>query len=103
MVWCRLRSYKWNMTQKIHVAHILVQHRYEAEDILRKLQSSESSFGDLAKKFSQCPSAQQGGDLGLVAMDRLDSDFAEAAEILKVGAISPVVRTRFGYHLIQRL
>ena len=91
------------MALKLHLAHILVQHKYEAEDLLRKLQNSTAAFGDLAKKFSQCPSAQKCGDLGLISLDRFDSDFSEAAELLKVGEISPIVRTRFGYHLIQRL
>jgi peptidyl-prolyl cis-trans isomerase C len=91
------------MALKLHLAHILVQHKYEAEDLKLKLETSEMGFAELAKKFSQCPSAPEGGDLGLIALDRLDSDFAEAAELLKIGEISPIVRTRFGYHLILRL
>lgn len=87
---------------KIHVRHILVAQKYEAEDVLRKLQAGEA-FESLAKKWSQCPSKDQGGDLGEVDGRRLDPDFFEAAQILKPGQVSPIVRTRFGYHLIQRL
>lgn len=87
---------------KIHVRHILVQHKHEAEDALKRLQKGES-FEALAKKISTCPSAAVGGDLGPVDSRRLDGDFAEVAEGLKAGEISPVVRTRFGYHLIQKV
>lgn len=87
---------------KIHCAHILVQHRFEAEDILKKLQSG-STFEDLAKKFSKCSSAENGGDLGVLDVRKLDSDFLEAAELLKTNQVSTIVRTKFGYHLIKRI
>lgn len=86
---------------KLAVAHILVEQKYEAEDLLRKLEEG-ASFEELAKKHSKCPSAAQGGDLGVIDSRRLDEDFAEAASLLKPGQISGTVRTRFGYHLIQR-
>ncbi len=85
---------------KIHAAHILVTHKYEAEDILRKLQAGES-FEVLAKKFSSCGSAANGGDLGPIEAHRLHPDFAEAAQSLKPGELSGIIRTPFGYHLIK--
>lgn len=86
---------------KIKLSHILVSQKFEGEDVLRKLKDGVS-FEDLAQKYSKCPSSQQGGSLGLVALSRLDNDFAEAAQALKTGETSPLVRTRFGYHLIRR-
>lgn len=89
------------MPIKLKLAHILCEHKYQVEDVLRKLQAGET-FSQLAKKFSKCPSAEQGGELGLIDIRRLDEDFSEAAQLLRVGQVSPVVRTRFGYHLILR-
>ena len=86
---------------KLHLAHILVEHKFEAEDLLKKI-SQGSRFEDLAKKFSKCSSASMGGDLGHIDLRRLDPAFAEAAEELAEGQISGIVRTRFGYHLILR-
>lgn len=87
---------------KIRASHILVQHQYEAEDILRAMQTGKS-FEDMAKKFSKCSSASQGGDLGFFARGRMDEDFEDQAFLLKVGQISAKpVRTKFGYHLIKR-
>jgi peptidyl-prolyl cis-trans isomerase C len=90
------------MSETMHLAHILVEQRYEAEDVLRKI-GSGAEFGELAKKFSRCSSAAHGGDLGRIELRRLDDDFAEAARLLAPGGVSPIVRTRFGYHLIMRL
>lgn len=86
---------------KMRLSHILVEQKFEAEDLQRKLQSGES-FATLAQRFSKCPSSAQGGDLGDIELRRLDADFAEAAQDLKIGQVSGPVRTRFGYHLIRR-
>lgn len=87
---------------KLRASHILVKHEYEAQDLLRALQSGKS-FEELASKYSQCPSAEAGGDLGVFNEGRMDETFEEALLALKVGSItSKPVRTRFGYHLIKR-
>ncbi|MFN7729236.1 MAG: peptidylprolyl isomerase [Bdellovibrio sp.] len=86
---------------KIKLSHILVLQKYEAEDLLRKLQE-RVPFEELAQKYSKCPSSKQGGSLGLVALSRLDDDFVDAAKALKPGEVSPIIRTKFGYHLIRR-
>lgn len=87
---------------KIQVSHILVQHSYEAEDILRALKDGKD-FAELARKFSKCPSAADGGNLGVFAKGRLDRDFEEVAFSLKVGqTTTKPIRTRFGYHIIRR-
>lgn len=85
----------------MRVRHILVKHQYEAEDILRLLQSGKD-FSELARKKSLCSSASDGGDLGeLKGKKNLDPDFAEALDFLKIGQVSKPIRTKFGYHLIQ--
>ncbi len=77
-------------------------YQYEAEDLLKKIQGG-ADFSDLARRFSKCGSASQGGDLGPVDSGRLDESFAEVACALSVGEISTVVRSRFGYHLIKKI
>lgn len=86
---------------RLHIKHILTAQKYEAEDLLRRLQHGED-FAVLAQKYSQCSSGSQGGDLGEVPLKKLDETFREAAESLKKGELSSVVKTRFGYHLILR-
>ena len=87
---------------KITVSHILVRHQYEAEDILRALESGKS-FEELARKHSTCPSAAEGGSLGTFGLGRTDEDFEDAAFVLNVGETTKKpVRTKFGYHIIKR-
>ncbi len=87
---------------KIHVSHILVTYQYEAEDLLKKINEG-ADFSDLARRFSKCGSAANSGDLGPVESGRLDEAFSEAASALAIGEISPIVRSRFGYHLIKKI
>jgi peptidyl-prolyl cis-trans isomerase C len=90
-------------SKKYHVRHILVRHRYEVDDLIKKLQAG-AEFTELARKFSTCPSAPTGGDLGDLRLGQADIDFEEAALALKENeTTAKPVRTRFGYHLIQRL
>ncbi|OQW46224.1 MAG: peptidylprolyl isomerase [Proteobacteria bacterium SG_bin7] len=86
---------------KISARHILVDNEYEAKDILKLLKEGKS-FSDLAQKFSKCPSAKLGGDLGEFAQGRMVEAFNATAFTLTVDEISAPVRTRFGYHIIQR-
>lgn len=88
--------------KKITVSHILLRSKHEAEDVLRLLRQGKS-FEEIARKYSTCSSAEQGGLLGEVPLQKLDEDFADAAMMLKSGEISSApVRTKFGYHIIRR-
>ena len=86
----------------ISAKHILVDHEYEAQDIFTKLEKGESTFEELAQKFSKCPSGKSGGDLGEFGKGQMVKPFEEAAFGLEVGKFSEPVRTQFGYHLIYR-
>ena len=59
-------------------------------------------FGELAKQYSEDPSAQYNlGDLGFFSAFRMVMPFEDAAYNTKVGNISPIIRTRFGYHILK--
>lgn len=85
----------------VAVSHILVKEKYEAEDLQRRLKDGDV-FEELARKYSTCPSAAQGGHLGTVEPKRFVEEFRDALEAMKPGEISGIVRTRFGHHLIRR-
>lgn len=82
--------------------HILVNHEYEAKDILAKLAKGES-FEKLAQDFSLCGSAKDGGDLGEFKKGMMVPSFEKALLSLSSNQISDIVRTQFGYHIIKRL
>jgi len=70
------------------------------EDLRRRAVAGES-FGALARQYSQDASAGNGGDLGWFGPGDMVGPFDAAVYQLEVGEVSPVVRTGFGYHIIQ--
>jgi peptidyl-prolyl cis-trans isomerase SurA len=69
----------------------------------QEVESKRSTFDQMAKLYSEDPGSKDKG--GLYEIDRneknWDPDFIRAAFRLKDGEISPVVKTKFGYHIIQ--
>ena len=73
----------------------------KAED-LRKQILAGASFDELAKKESDdAGSGARGGDLGSFGHGQMVPEFEQAAFTAKVGEITPVVKTQFGYHIIK--
>jgi peptidyl-prolyl cis-trans isomerase D len=73
----------------------------EAENLLAQIREG-TDFASLAKEHSDDPgSAGNGGDLGWVERGLMVAPFEEAAFALDKGEVSELVRTDFGYHIIQ--
>ncbi|MEM7448451.1 MAG: peptidylprolyl isomerase [Myxococcota bacterium] len=102
---------------QIAARHILIQFegasrarvdrtRNEARSLVRNLlskaQEEGADFQALAKEHSEGPSGARGGDLGTFSRGRMVPEFERTAFDLRVGEISDVVETPFGFHIIQR-
>ena len=74
--------------------------RKQAEEILAKAKAGED-FATLAKTYSQDSTASEGGDLGLFEKGKMLPEFENVAFAMKVGEISDLVRTIYGYHIIK--
>ena len=90
--------------EQVHARHILVQTTEEAQVILARLQAGED-FAALARQLSQDENTKgAGGDLGFFHRGQLISPELEgAAFALQPGQTSGVVRSQFGYHIVQVL
>ncbi|GAA4376758.1 peptidylprolyl isomerase [Hymenobacter koreensis] len=70
-------------------------------ELRARIQAGES-FEKLAKEFSEDPgSAKEGGYLGFFKRRELVPEYEAAALRMEPGGLSPVVKSQFGYHLIQ--
>ena len=86
---------------QVRARHILVKTEEEAKQAQERLAKKES-FEDLARTLSQdSGTASKGGDLGYFGREQMVPDFAKVAFALKPGEVSGVVKTPFGYHIIQ--
>ncbi len=104
------------MANQVRASHILLMYagserstasRSKAEALsgIQGIQTeiqSGTDFGELAGKHSDCPSAQSGGDLGMFGPGQMVPEFDNVAFSMDIGAVSDVVETPFGYHLIKR-
>ncbi len=76
--------------------------RVRAEALLAEVRRAPDSFADVARKSSQDPgSAANGGDLGFFARGAMVKPFEDVAFSQTVGAISDLVETEFGFHIIR--
>src|SRR3989441_5135495 len=73
----------------------------KAEELRKKLVAG-GNFAELAKKESDdIESGKKGGDLGAFGRGQMVPEFEQAVFKAKAGEIIPVVKTQFGYHVVQ--
>ncbi len=106
--------------EKAHGAHILIRYtgakrapeemkrtveeaRAIANEVHQKVVAPGADFAALAKTYSEDGSAEQGGDIGSPGRGRLAVPFEQTLFSLQVGAVSGVVESEYGFHIIRRL
>ena len=86
---------------KVHARHILVATEEEAAGLLKQIKEG-ADFAELASKHSTCPRHARGGDLGFFGRGQMVKEFEDAAfNLTKENPLSGVVKTQFGYHILQ--
>ncbi|MBN1825677.1 MAG: peptidylprolyl isomerase [Candidatus Eisenbacteria bacterium] len=105
---------KFRQEEQVNARHILMMlkendneetkaaKRRDMESIRDQLRRG-GDFAALAQEYSDCPSKENGGDLGWFGRNRMVEPFEEVAFSLPVGQTSDVVETRFGFHVIEVL
>jgi len=75
--------------------------RQLAEQIRDSIMTGKKDFATMARKYSDGPSASNGGHIGLYNVKDLVPEYSAAASALQPGEISEVVKTKYGYHIIR--
>ncbi|WP_019029099.1 peptidylprolyl isomerase [Colwellia piezophila] len=89
------------MARTAAALHILVKHKEQAEEILKKIEKG-AKFQTLAKKHSTCPSGKKGGSLGEFAKGTMVPQFDKVVFTKEV--LTPhLVKTKHGWHIIKIL
>jgi peptidyl-prolyl cis-trans isomerase D len=103
----------YQVEEQVRVKHILIKvdagadakadaaAKAKAEAILKQIKSG-GNFAELAKQNSDDPgSKDQGGELGFLKRGATVPEFDQAAFTLPVGQTSDLIKTKFGYHILQ--
>jgi len=85
---------------KATARHILVESQETCEDLKSQIENG-ADFADVAKAHSQCPSGQQGGELGEFSPGQMVKEFDQVVFSEETGKVHGPVETQFGYHLIE--
>lgn len=101
----KAESKRFEIAEEVKVRHILIAPtdgaKEKAKAILDELKMGKD-FAELAKEKSDDPgSAVKGGDLGAFGRGRMVKPFEEVAFSLKVGELSEIVETQFGFHILM--
>ncbi len=101
---------KFQQPEKVKARHILINTKKrsetEAKNLAQKVKSELESGKDFckeAKEYSDGPSGKKCGKLGYFSRQRMVPPFSQAAFNLSRGEYSNPVKTRFGYHIIEKL
>jgi len=103
---------KFQKTEGVHLAHILLaisektspeeieRQKKKGDEILERLKKGED-FAELARKFSQDPSATQGGDLGMFVLEEIEPALQKVISALKPGEFSSVIQSPNGWQIVK--
>jgi peptidyl-prolyl cis-trans isomerase SurA len=94
----------------VHLGQILIstenrkpeEAEKRANEALAELKAGQR-FADVAKKYSDGPSAEQGGDVGFVKEGALAPDIAAEVAKLDVNEFSNLIQTKYGYNILKVL
>lgn len=108
--WYQANADKYRNGDLVHARHILFQItegapvasiRSEAESTLTELRANSERFEERAREKSNCPSGEQGGQLGQLQRGSTVQEFEQAVfDSEHIGVLPELVQTRHGFHVV---
>lgn len=74
--------------------------RAKMEQVVEKLDGRANRFQEFAKRYSECPTAMQGGKLGDVTRGQLYAELDSVLFTMEENRISPIIQSELGFHLL---
>lgn len=97
--------------EQVHLREILISTEGKEESQIPELETKArevlalvkkgDDFQELARKYSDGPTAKEGGDIGRFERGRMSQELAEVVFRLKTGEVSDVIRTRHGFLILK--
>ncbi len=81
--------------------HILVNDESKCIDLKEQIDSGKTTFEEVARDHSLCPSGVKGGDLGSFGQGDMVPEFDKVVFNDEVGIVHGPVQTQFGFHLLE--
>ena len=91
---------QFQQPQMVRARQIVVATEEEADALRTRLLRGED-FAEVARLHSLSPDAQAGGDLGVFAKGQMPEEFDDIVFRYRVGSISKVVKSPYGYHIFK--
>ncbi len=89
---------EFDRPEQVRARQIALHSEEEGQRVLGLLRQG-MPFAEAAKRFSQSPDSEQGGDLGYFGRGEMPVEFDQAVFTLPVGRTSEVVKSEYGYHI----
>jgi len=111
-IYYHLHAEQFNRPERREVSHIFISINPDyaentpeaalsrAQELAEKLHKKPHKFADLALRHSECPTALQGGVLGIVPRGTLYPELDAVLFNLKPGEVSDVVKSEIGFHVL---
>lgn len=97
----REQAEQCQLPEQVTLRQVLVPTENEAREVRRQVEKDAKQFDLLARTRSRSPEAAQGGVMGPFSRGQLPSELERAAFELRVGEVSPVVKSSLGYHVLR--
>ncbi|MFG6178134.1 peptidylprolyl isomerase [Halomonas sp. THAF12] len=85
---------------KATARHILVASEEQCQALKTEIENGRD-FAEVAREHSQCPSGQQGGELGSFGPGQMVPEFDKVVFSADLNQVQGPVKTQFGYHLLE--